>query len=271
MSGITRRTALAAAAGSLALPGLARAQAAQQLAIATGTTGGVYYPLGGALANYLSRGIPGMSATVEVTGGSVANMQLLGASRVGIAITQVDAAVDAVARPRPLPRPCRAGARHRGALHQPHAGGDGGLHRHPLHAGPEGQAHLHRRAGLGDRGDGLPPDRGCRPRPREGFPRARAPVPGREHQRDQGRQARRLFLRLRRADQRRHRPRRDAGRADRADRPRPVHPAHRREIRPGLFPRGHPGRTPIRARPRRTSRCRSATSWRCARTCPPRW
>jgi TRAP transporter TAXI family solute receptor len=108
MSGITRRNILAGTAGAIALPGLAHAQAAQQMAIATGTTGGVYYPLGGALANYLSRGIQGMSATVEVTGGSVANMQLLGANRVGMAITQVDAAVDAVRgndrfRGRPVP------------------------------------------------------------------------------------------------------------------------------------------------------------------------
>ena len=99
---------MAAAGGLFAAPGILRAQSAQQLAIATGTTGGVYYPLGGALANYLSRGIPGMSATVEVTGGSVANMQLLGANRVGIAITQVDAAVDALEgrdrfRGRPVP------------------------------------------------------------------------------------------------------------------------------------------------------------------------
>lgn len=90
------RRGLAAGAAALALPSLARAQTATQMAIATGTTGGVYYPLGGALANYLSRGIPGMSATVEVTGGSVANLQLLGANRVGMVITQVDAAVDAV-------------------------------------------------------------------------------------------------------------------------------------------------------------------------------
>jgi TRAP transporter TAXI family solute receptor len=108
MSGITRRNILAGTAGAIALPGLAHAQAAQQMAIATGTTGGVNYPLGGALANYLSRGIQGMSATVEVTGGSVANMQLLGANRVGMAITQVDAAVDAVRgndrfRGRPVP------------------------------------------------------------------------------------------------------------------------------------------------------------------------
>ena len=90
-----RRT-LALGAAALALPGIAHAQAPMQMSIATGTTGGVYYPLGGALANYLSRGIPGMSATAEVTAGSVANFQLLGAGRIGILFGQVDAAVDAV-------------------------------------------------------------------------------------------------------------------------------------------------------------------------------
>jgi TRAP transporter TAXI family solute receptor len=95
MSRITRRAALGAAA-ALALPALARAQAPQQLAIATGTTGGVYYPLGGGLANLLSRHVPGLSATVEVTGGSVANNQLLGAGRVGLIFSQVDASVDAL-------------------------------------------------------------------------------------------------------------------------------------------------------------------------------
>ena len=55
MPGPTRRAALAmgAAATLAASPRLARAQA-QQLVIGTGTTGGVYFPLGGALANYLS-------------------------------------------------------------------------------------------------------------------------------------------------------------------------------------------------------------------------
>ena len=94
---VTRRTALSAAIG---LPALVAsplgAQTAQQIAIATGTTGGVYYPLGGALANYLTRGIPGVSATAEVTAGSTANFQLLGASRVQLVFGQVDAAVDSV-------------------------------------------------------------------------------------------------------------------------------------------------------------------------------
>ncbi len=91
---ITRRLALASPALLLATrPALAQST---QLAIATGTTGGVYYPLGGGLANILSRTIPGMSATVETTGGSIANNQLLGAGRVGMIFTQVDASVDAV-------------------------------------------------------------------------------------------------------------------------------------------------------------------------------
>lgn len=95
MKGFNRRAAIIAGAAALAAPRLAGAQASQ-LAIATGTTGGVYYPLGGGLANILSRTIPGMSATVEVTGGSVANNQLLGAGRVGLIFSQVDASVDAV-------------------------------------------------------------------------------------------------------------------------------------------------------------------------------
>jgi hypothetical protein len=102
---ITRRAAIAA---SMLLPFAARAQTPAQLAIATGTTGGVYYPLGGGLASILSRSIPGLSATVEVTGGSVANLQLLGAGRVGMVFSQVDAAVDAERgnerfRGRPVP------------------------------------------------------------------------------------------------------------------------------------------------------------------------
>lgn len=98
MTQLSRRGAIGAAIGLPALlgSGAASAQAAQQIAIATGTTGGVYYPLGGALANYLTRAIPGVSATAEVTAGSTANLQLLGAGRVQIVLTQVDAAVDSV-------------------------------------------------------------------------------------------------------------------------------------------------------------------------------
>ena len=75
---------------------LAAAAQAQNLSIATGGTGGVYYPLGGGLAAVLSKYVPGMQATAEVTGGSVANLQLIGTGKPYIAFTQADAAIDAV-------------------------------------------------------------------------------------------------------------------------------------------------------------------------------
>ena len=87
---------LIAAAAVAALAGTAVAQQARQLSIATGGTGGVYYPLGGGLANILAKEIAGVSATAEVTGGSVANMQLIGSGKADIAFSQVDAAWDAL-------------------------------------------------------------------------------------------------------------------------------------------------------------------------------
>ena len=75
---------------------LAGAAQAQNISIATGGTGGVYYPLGGGMAAVLSKYAPGMQATAEVTGGSVANMQLIGSGKPYIALTQADAAIDAL-------------------------------------------------------------------------------------------------------------------------------------------------------------------------------
>src|ERR671922_1544184 len=69
---------------------------AQNLSIATGGTGGVYYPLGGGMAAVLSKYVPGMQATAEVTGGSVANLQLIGSGKPDIPLTQADAAIDAL-------------------------------------------------------------------------------------------------------------------------------------------------------------------------------
>ncbi len=68
---------------------------AQNLSIATGGTGGVYYPLGGGMAAVLSKYVDGMQATAEVTGGSVANLQLIGTGKPYIALSMADAALDA--------------------------------------------------------------------------------------------------------------------------------------------------------------------------------
>ena len=77
------------------LSSAAGAQTARQLSIATGGTGGVYYPLGGGLANVLTKHVPGWAATAEVTGGSVDNLKLVGAERAEIAFTMADATLDA--------------------------------------------------------------------------------------------------------------------------------------------------------------------------------
>lgn len=69
------RTLSKAAAASLlavALPA-----SAQQLSIATGGTGGVYYPIGGGFAEMINEHIEGAQATAEVTGASVENMGLI--------------------------------------------------------------------------------------------------------------------------------------------------------------------------------------------------
>ena len=67
----------------------------QNISIATGGTGGVYYPLGGGMAAVLSKYVPGMQATAEVTGGSVANLQLIGTGKPYLGMTMADATLDA--------------------------------------------------------------------------------------------------------------------------------------------------------------------------------
>ncbi len=82
-----------AAAGALSLGGVVHAQ---NISIGTGGTAGVYYPLGGGFAAALSKHVPGMQATAEVTGGSVSNLQLIATGKPYIGFTMVDAAKDAL-------------------------------------------------------------------------------------------------------------------------------------------------------------------------------
>ena len=80
---------------ALALAGAAQAQEKYSLSIATGGTGGVYYPLGGGLANLLSKYVPGLQATAEVTGGSIDNLKLIATGKPYIAFSMADAGQDA--------------------------------------------------------------------------------------------------------------------------------------------------------------------------------
>ena len=92
-----RQTIGATVAIAVATTLIAGAALGQQktIAIGTGGTGGVYYPLGGGLANILSKHLPGYQATAEVTGGSVDNLKLLGSGQSELAFSMADAALDA--------------------------------------------------------------------------------------------------------------------------------------------------------------------------------
>src|SRR5882762_7510903 len=85
---------LAGMLGAAMVAGIAFAQI-KAISIATGGTGGVYYPLGGGLANVLSKEIPGLQATAEVTGGSVDNLKLINSGQSELGFVMADAALDA--------------------------------------------------------------------------------------------------------------------------------------------------------------------------------
>lgn len=94
----TTRTAVMLAvtlSAGLTLAGIVHAQQ-KIMSIGTGGTGGVYYPLGGAVANVLSKSLPNVQATAEVTGGSIDNLKLIGTGQSELGFTMADAALDAM-------------------------------------------------------------------------------------------------------------------------------------------------------------------------------
>jgi len=66
-----------------------------RLSVATGGTGGVYYPLGGGMANVISKYIPYAEATAEVTSASVDNCLLVGGRKADMALIMADVGWDA--------------------------------------------------------------------------------------------------------------------------------------------------------------------------------
>ena len=67
-----------------------------RLSIATGNTGGVYYPYGGGLAKVISEHLPRIEVTAEVTAASVDNLKLIQLGKVDIAFSLADTLDDAV-------------------------------------------------------------------------------------------------------------------------------------------------------------------------------
>ena len=60
------------------------------LNIGTGGTAGTYYPIGGAMAEILNKAVPGMNASAQSTGATVANINMLKEGSVDLAIVQND-------------------------------------------------------------------------------------------------------------------------------------------------------------------------------------
>jgi uncharacterized protein len=80
----------------MALPGPANAQQKKRFfGIATGGTGGVYYPLGGALAQTLTNKIPDMVVTAQTGNASVANVNLIARGEVESGLAQNNVALAA--------------------------------------------------------------------------------------------------------------------------------------------------------------------------------
>ncbi len=84
---------------ALALAALATgpAGASQKISIATGGTGGVYYPYGGGMAEIVNKHVAGVSAVAEVTGASVENVRLVDKGESAIGLVMGDTAFQAYA------------------------------------------------------------------------------------------------------------------------------------------------------------------------------
>lgn len=99
-----RRNPFVAAACGLGLVALAIACSpseirtlTERLSVATGGTGGVYYPYGGGVAKVISDGVDGVEATAEVTAGTVDNLKFIASRSADIAFALADSLDDAVA------------------------------------------------------------------------------------------------------------------------------------------------------------------------------
>jgi TRAP transporter TAXI family solute receptor len=78
--------------GVFLLMGTAAQAAEKRLIIATASTGGTWYPLGGGVANLISKYIPNTSASAKPSGASVENIRNVGTGRIDLGIVMPDAA-----------------------------------------------------------------------------------------------------------------------------------------------------------------------------------
>ena len=129
--GLLGTAGIAAAVCLLAIPAVSgcRSEGPRKLrlSIATGGTGGVFYPYGGGIAKVITAHVPNVEATAEVTAASVDNLKFLRDHKADLAFTTADTLADAVNGTDVLQRHETAASRTRRALCQLHAGGDAGI------------------------------------------------------------------------------------------------------------------------------------------------
>src|SRR5688500_19766099 len=78
-------------------PGTSESGAAKRrLSIATGGTGGVFYPYGGGIAKVITDGLPNVEATAEVTAASIDNLKFLQQGTSDLSFTMSDAEHEAL-------------------------------------------------------------------------------------------------------------------------------------------------------------------------------
>lgn len=87
---VTRMLLALVAALALIVPAPAAAQ--QLMALVTGGTAGVYFPLGGAMAEIWNSKVPGVRVSAQSSGASVANIQFLARGEAHLALVQNDIA-----------------------------------------------------------------------------------------------------------------------------------------------------------------------------------
>src|SRR5512136_3427121 len=70
---------------ALLIPGIAAAGEKFSFSIVSGGTGGVWYPLGGAIGGVIGKNVPNTDATSEATTAAIDNLKLLAAGKAGMA------------------------------------------------------------------------------------------------------------------------------------------------------------------------------------------
>lgn len=81
--------------------------AGERLTLGTGGTAGVYYPLGGAIAQLITKKYPDIEVTAQSTGATAENLRLIQANDVDLAIVQNDLTHAAYNGETPFPSPLR--------------------------------------------------------------------------------------------------------------------------------------------------------------------